>query len=178
MRTSLKKMTILTLWVGLFTFVNTPQTSQAAPTAADTAANVMENAPAQDGNYSSLTSLVNDICNDAILNFADFFTPASVTVHPFKTLDFPRETSILGVVLADQMLAMVNNETSGRFAMEHSQTETQELTGLIQEMDGYLRIHISGINAKGEKRSHVVAVEMSEPLYRALHATVDPDQLR
>jgi len=175
MRTSSKKTTSLILWACLLTFVSIPLTAQAAQAPADTTAST----PSQDGNYSSLTALVNNICNDAILNFNDFFTPATVTVHPFETLDFPKETSLLGVVLADQMLAMVNNETSGRFAMQHHPTEGQELTGLIQEMDGYLRIHIMGRNAQGEKRSYVVAVEMSEPLYRALHATVSsPKEIR
>lgn len=173
---SSKKMTSLILWACLLTSVSLPLTSQAAQTTADPTDNVVENVPSEEGNYSSLTSLVNAICNDAILNFGDFFTPTPVTVHPFRTLDFPRETSILGVVLADQMLAMINNETSGRFATRHTPTESQELTGLIQEMDGYLRIHISGKNDQGEQRSYVVAVEMSEPLYRALHATVSTEQ--
>ncbi|MDH4320128.1 MAG: hypothetical protein OEV73_01375 [Desulfobulbaceae bacterium] len=150
-----------------------PLTARAAITTDDQ--NVTASDIGREANYSSLTTLVNNICDDAIVRFGDFFTPASVTVHPFVTIDdSPRGLSLLGVVLADQMLAMINNETSTRFALQHSATETQELTGLVQEMDGYLRIHIKGRNEHGEKRSHVVAVEMSEPLYRALHTTVSP----
>ncbi|MDH3392830.1 MAG: hypothetical protein OEL66_02400 [Desulfobulbaceae bacterium] len=158
-----KKLPSLILLACLCTAVCIPLTAHANPPAANTS----------EGNYSSLTILVNDICNDAIQRFSGFFTPSAVTVHPFEIIaDYPRETSVLGVVLADQMLAMINNETSNRFDKDHTPTENQELTGLIQEMDGYLRIHITGRNEEGEKRSHVVAVEMSEPLYRALHTTV------
>ena len=177
MRTSSIKLPYLILWACLLIFMGLPLTAQANQTTDDTTANPLANSTGQEGNYSTLTALVNNICNDAIVNFSDFFTPASVTVHPFVTLDSPQATSVLGVILADQMLAMINNETSGRFASQHSPSESQELTGLIQEMDGYLRIHISGKNEHGEKRSHVVAVEMSEPLYRALHANVSPEEM-
>ena len=164
MHTPSNKLPSLILWACLCTAVCIPLTAHAnQPTTSN------------EGNYSSLTLLVNDICSDAIIRFNGFFTPSAVTVHPFGTMDnSPRETSILGVVLADQMLAMINNETSGRFAKQHGPAENQELTGLIQEMDGFLRIHITGRNEEGEKRSHVVAVEMSEPLYRALHSTISP----
>ena len=166
MQTTFKKMSSLILWACLCTAMCIPMSAQAKQPAGGNL-----------GNYSSLTLLVNDICNDAILRFDGFFTPSEVTVHPFATMDHvPRETSILGVVLADQMLAMINNETSGRFAKQHSPSENQELTGLIQEMDGYLRVHITGRNEEGEKRSHVVAIEMSEPLYRALHSTISPEK--
>ncbi|MDH3360040.1 MAG: hypothetical protein OEL55_04140 [Desulfobulbaceae bacterium] len=176
MHTILKKTSSLICWAALCAAVCIPLTANADQTPIDNIADIHQNIASKDGNYSSLTLLVNDICSDAILRFNGFFTPSDVAVHPFKIIDHsPRETSILGVVLADQMLAMINNETSGRFAKKHGPGENQELTGLIQEMDGYLRIHITGRNEQGEKRSHVVAVEMSEPLYRALHATTSLD---
>jgi len=174
MRTSSNNLPLLIFMACLIASFSIPLPAQATMTTDDQIGTEEYN-PDREGNYSSLTALVNNICDDAIVRFGNFFTPASVTVHPFVTMDdSPRGLSMLGVVLADQMLAMINNETSTRFAMQHSPTESQELTGLIQEMDGYLRIHIKGRNEHGEKRSHVVAVEMSEPLYRALHATVSP----
>ncbi len=177
MRTPSNTLSHLIFMACLLASLCMPLTALAAITMDDQNATATDNGIGTEANYSSLTALVNNICDDAIVRFGSFFTPASVTVHPFVTIDdSPRGLSLLGVVLADQMLAMINNETSTRFALHHSPTETQELTGLIQEMDGYLRIHIKGRNEHGEKRSHVVAVEMSEPLYRALHTAVSPEK--
>jgi hypothetical protein len=50
--------------------------------------------------------------------------------------------------------------------------EGQRISGILQEVDGYLRIHIIAANTRGERRSYVVNVEMSEPIYRALHSYV------
>jgi len=122
------------------------------------------------GDYSSLSQLVTVICNDAVLRFDHFFTSATVTVSPFLAMDGPtKRPSLLGIIMADQMVAMINNETSARFNGSTPSMGKQELSGLLQEIDGYLRIHISGRNEKGEQRSYVVAVEMSEPLFRVLH---------
>ena len=130
----------------------------------------MEVAPT---NYSSLPSLVAMISRDAMEQFYDFFGPEPVLVEPFMVLgEYPAaKVSLLGATLADQMTAVINNEA---IAQPHSATEVyeQRLQGLLQESDGYLRIHMSGQNSRGEWRSYVVNVEMSEPIYRALHSYV------
>ncbi len=125
--------------------------------------------------YANLSQLTAAIGHDAIGRFTGFFAPTSVTVVPFVTMDDPiHRPSLLGIVLADEMVAMVNNETGNRFTGKPTATGRQELTGVLQEFDGYLRIHISGRNAWGAQRSYVVAVEMSAPLYRALHSYPAP----
>ena len=74
--------------------------------------------------------------------------------------------TLLGVTLADQMIAMINNNPiDPKVRGQHNQT----LSGVLQELDGLLRIHISGKNSRAVRRSFSVNVEMSEALYRALH---------
>lgn len=121
-------------------------------------------------NYSGLADLVSMICDDALERFQSFYKKTVVTVEPFTTIGFHERNkqSELGVTLADQMRAVINNETMDN-PPRSSGKRTQKLNGVLQEVDGYLRIHISGVNAAGERTSYVVSVEMSEPIYRALH---------
>lgn len=125
-------------------------------------------------NYASLSHLVTMVCDDAMERFYDFFGASPVAVEPFQVvgefLVAPR-VSLLGATLADQMSAGINNEAVAQPTPAGATTE-QRLRGLLQEMDGYLRIHMSGQNSRGEWRSYVVTVEMSEPIYRALHSYV------
>ncbi len=119
---------------------------------------------------AGLTGVITMVCNDALERFHGFYGSSEVTVEPFRTLGFyeGNKQSELGMTLADQMTAIINNDTRTR----HKPTPgklTQKLTGVLQELDGYLRIHISGVNAIGKRTSFVVNVEMSEPIYRALH---------
>lgn len=125
-------------------------------------------------NYASLSHVVTIVCDDAMEKFYNFFGAAPVAVEPFVVVgEFPaaKRVSMLGATLADQMSAGINNEAVAQPAPASASTE-QRLRGLLQEMDGYLRIHMSGQNNRGEWRSYVVTVEMSEPIYRALHSYV------
>ncbi len=121
-------------------------------------------------NYSGLAELITMICDDALDRFQGFYGPTAVNIEPFATLGFfeKNKQSELGMTLADQMTAIINNDTFNNLGRAHGKT-TQNLRGLLQEVDGYLRIHISGVNAAGKRTSYVVSVEMSEPIYRALH---------
>ncbi|MEW6594542.1 MAG: hypothetical protein AB1413_06705 [Thermodesulfobacteriota bacterium] len=123
-------------------------------------------------NYASLSHLVTIVCDDAMERFYNFFGASPVAVEPFQVVgEFsvaPRVT-LLGATLADQMSAGINNEAVAQPGPAGSE---QRLRGLLQEVDGYLRIHMSGRNSRGEWRSYVVTVEMSEPIYRALHSYV------
>lgn len=141
---------------------------------------ISDDAPALSSitNYATLTELIAMISEDAMQQFADFFEPSLVQVEPFPYLwEFEhRRPSILGITLADQMASMLNNFTIGsrsnrdQYQPAHSTNETlQWVQGILQEMDGHLRIHISARNAKGARRSYVVNAQMSEPIYRALH---------
>lgn len=124
-------------------------------------------------NYSGLSELITMICDDAIERFQGFYGPTVVTVNPFVSKDSSEKTKVskLGVTVADQMIAMINNDT---LVMADTKKEShgnyeQNLAGVLQEIDGYLRIHISGRNVEGKRISYVANVEMSEPIYRALH---------
>ena len=121
-------------------------------------------------NYSGLADLINMICDDALERFQAFYGSTVVKVEPFTTIGFyeKNKQSELGMTLADQMTAVINNDTLVNHGGALGLT-TQKLNGVLQEVDGYLRIHISGVNAAGERTSYVVSVEMSEPIYRALH---------
>ncbi len=130
-------------------------------------------------NYATLTELIAMISEDAMQQFTGFFEPSLIQVEPFPYLwEYEhRRPSMLGITLADQMAAMLNNYTLGarsnrdQYQSAHSNTnETMQwVQGTMQEMDGFLRIHISARNAKGARRSYVVNAQMSEPIYRALH---------
>jgi len=127
--------------------------------------------------YAGLSELVNKICDDAIDHFKGFYGPGLVVVEPLKTIGLFQDgkQSELGVTIADQMLAMVNNDTfvSSRDYVPPKEgaasSGPQRLRGVLQEVDGYLRVHISGVNGQGERLSFVANVEMSEAIYRALH---------
>lgn len=121
-------------------------------------------------NYSGLADLVTMICDDALERFQGFYGSSVVKVDPFSTIGFyeKNKQSELGMTLADQMTAVINNDTLVHHSVALGITP-QKLNGMLQEVDGYLRIHISGVNATGERTSYVVSVEMSEPIYRALH---------
>ncbi len=125
-------------------------------------------------NYSSLSGLVAMICDDAMEQFYDFFDAAPVVVEPFVVLgEFSNKNriSLLGATVADHMTAVISNEAIAAAAKGKGENE-QRVQGILQEVDGYLRIHISGVNTRGERRSYVVNIEMSEPIYRALHSYV------
>jgi len=125
-------------------------------------------------NYASLTNVVAMVCDDAMERFYNFFGASPVAVEPFVVLgEFPngKRVTLLGATLADQMSAGINNEAVAQPVPANAATE-QRLRGLLQEVDGYLRIHMSGQNSRGDWRSYVVTVEMSEPIYRALHSYV------
>ncbi|MGV1100507.1 hypothetical protein ACUUL3_14020 [Thiovibrio sp. JS02] len=126
-------------------------------------------------NYSSLTSLVAMIGHDAMAQLQDFFDVSPVTIEPFVVLDeFTRKQriSMLGATLADQMAAEVSNGSLAVWRPATKGEHEQRVSGLLQEVDGYLRVHITAVNTRGERRAYVVSVEMSEPIYRALHSYV------
>lgn len=131
--------------------------------------------------YANMDQLVADICRDARMEFKGFYLSTDISVKPFQVISnyYVPESTLLGVTLADQMTAGLSRLSTmswsrkvftGIFAGVDQ--FDPEIRGLIEELDGYLRIHISGRNAFGEKRSFVVSAEMSEPLYRALHTRV------
>lgn len=125
-------------------------------------------------NYASLSHMVSMVCDEAMDRFYNFFGSSPVAVEPFQVVgefSVARRVTLLGATLADQMSAGINNEAVAQPAPASATTE-QRLRGLLQELDGYLRIHMSGQNNRGEWRSYVVTVEMSEPIYRALHSYV------
>ncbi|OIP49673.1 MAG: hypothetical protein COZ12_08505 [Deltaproteobacteria bacterium CG_4_10_14_3_um_filter_60_8] len=138
-------------------------------------------APATFRNYASLSELIGMICADAIHQFNGFFGPTLIRVEPFPFLwEFEHQRpSMLGITLADQMTAVLNGHTSMDAWSQRDQYATpdpdeapvQWVQGTLQEMDGYLRLHISGSNQNGERRSYVVNAEMSESIYRALHTS-------
>jgi len=148
---------------------------------------------ASQGNYSSLASLVAMVGSDALEQLHGFFAVEPVTIEPFIVLDefaTRGRVSLLGATLAEQMAALIGNESlavwrpvaadahKAELSSLPAQTKLmpfgyeQRVSGVLQEMGGYLRIHIIAANTRGEQRSHVVNVEMSEPIYRALHSYV------
>lgn len=132
-------------------------------------------APLETGNYSSLPALLDRIGQDAMGKFQDFFDASPLLVEPFAVLgEFPsrQRISLLGVVLAEQMAAVLGNEALSRWRPETLGEQGQYLNGTLLEVDGYLRVQISGLNTRGERRSHVVNIEMSESIYRALHSSI------
>lgn len=119
--------------------------------------------------YANLPELVIAVSREAGRFFSDFYGPTVVSVQPFVFLTESGEKrfSPMGATLADQMVAMINNQPG---FVAGSGSGDQELQGVLLEMDGYLRIHISGINSFNLRRSYTAQVEMSEALYRALYA--------
>ncbi len=147
--------------------------------------------PVSPAGYGSLSELVVLIGEDAARQFAAFFTAGSVRIEPFPVLgEFAASrTTVLGATLGDQMAAVINSvpeleivAVSPAAAGEEAKAqkslpvteelEPQLLRGVLQEIDGYLRVHISGRNGRGQWRSYVANVEMSEAVYRAMHTYV------
>ncbi|OGQ85966.1 MAG: hypothetical protein A2512_01400 [Deltaproteobacteria bacterium RIFOXYD12_FULL_56_24] len=122
--------------------------------------------------YSSLTGMVTMVGRDAMEQLHGFFAPVPVTVEPFIVLDeFSRRqrVSLLGVTLAEQVAAVIGNESPVVWRPAAAGEGEQRVSGVLQEVAGYLRIHIIAANSRGERRNYVLNVEMSEPVYRALH---------
>jgi len=123
--------------------------------------------------YDGLAELVTIICDDVIEKMRGFFGPTVVDVQPFVCFGQYQENKIssLGITLADQMIAMINNDVRGAKPelSDYANHYPQKLRGSLQEVDGYLHIHISAANVYGERFSYTTNVEMSEPIYRALH---------
>jgi len=123
----------------------------------------------QDRHYSGVAELVAEVSSEAGQVFDNFYSATVVKVQPFVfvTPEGEKRLTPLGETLADQMIAAINN---GRIDFDAPRRYEQRLTGVIQEVDGYLRIHISGFNGQALRRSYTANVEMSEALYRALYA--------
>ena len=127
------------------------------------------------GKYSSLTGLVAMVGSEAMAQLHDFFAADPVTIEPFIILgEFTtrKKISLLGATLAEQMAAVISNEALAVWRPAVAGASEQRISGVLQEVGGYLRIHIIAANTRGEQRSYVVNVEMSEPVYRALHSYV------
>ncbi len=126
-------------------------------------------------NYSSLTGLVAMVGSDAMEHLHGFFAAEPVAIEPFIVLsEFStrQRISLLGATLAEQMAAVISNESLAVWRPATAGENEQRVSGVLQEVDGYLRIHILAANTRGDRRSYVVNVEMSEPIYRALHSYV------
>ena len=126
-------------------------------------------------NYASLPNLVAMVGSDAMEHLHGFFAAEPVTIEPFIVLsEFStrQRVSLLGATLAEQMAAVIGNESLAVWRSPSAGEHEQRVSGILQEMNGYLRIHIIAANTRGERRSYVVNVEMSEPIYRALHSYV------
>ncbi|MBU2538744.1 MAG: hypothetical protein KKH22_09895 [Proteobacteria bacterium] len=129
----------------------------------------------QQKNYTSLTGLVAMVGSDAMEQMHGFFAAEPVAIEPFIVLsEFStrQRVSLLGATLAEQMAAVISNESLAVWRSAAPGENEQRVSGILQEVDGYLRIHIIAANTRGERRSYVVNVEMSEPIYRALHSYV------
>ena len=120
--------------------------------------------------YTGLAELVAEVSEDAGKVFNNFFSATVVTVQPFTFITQTGEKRLtpLGETMADQMIAMINN---GQIDFAAPRKYDQRLAGVLQEVDGYLRIHISGFNGQALRRSYTANVEMSEALYRALYVS-------
>ena len=105
-------------------------------------------------NYANLAELVAVVCEDAGQQFDNFFGPSMISVQPFGVIGDYRieKITILGMTMADQMAAMINtNSVAGQPA---DPPYEQSLGGMLEELDGYLRIHIHGRNVYGERRAY------------------------
>ncbi|NOX26170.1 MAG: hypothetical protein GXP59_08695 [Deltaproteobacteria bacterium] len=121
-------------------------------------------------NYANLPDLLTVMCDEVNLKFKGFYDASLVRVYPFRTLgEFQKnKISELGITMADQMVAVINNNSPKHKTCGWHNTP-QQLHGVLQEIDGYLRIRMTAINDRGQRASYVTNVEMSEPIYRALH---------
>lgn len=124
-------------------------------------------------NYSNMSEMISLVCDDAMEVFYEFYGPTSVEVTPFSVIsDYKiNKMTMLGITMADQMTAMINSEPAAAYLVQKK--FPQKMEGVIEEMDGYLRVHITGSNVLGERRGYVANVEMSEPIYRFLHSYVE-----
>ncbi len=124
-------------------------------------------------NYANLPDLLTVMCDAVNLKFKNFYNASLVKVYPFRTFGECQKNKIstLGITLADQMVAVINNDNPKHTTCGWRNTP-QQLHGVLQEIDGYLRIHITAINDRGQRASYVTNVEMSEPIYRALHTYI------
>ncbi len=121
--------------------------------------------------YATLSEMIVMVSEEAIHQFDGFFGRSVVLVEPFYAVDEfgARNDTILGVTVRDQIVAAINNTTTGMISYG-TPVFHQYVQGVIQEIDGLLRLHVSGMNERGDKRSFVVNIEMSEPIYRSLHS--------
>lgn len=119
--------------------------------------------------YQGMAELIIAVADDAAGSFAWFYGKQPVTVAPFVfvTEQGDKKLSNFGITLADQMVAAVNNGTTVSWL---GGDRKQQMRGSLQEIDGWLRVHISGENTAGEQRSYAANIEMSEAVYRALYA--------
>lgn len=124
--------------------------------------------------YAGLPGLVTAVCREAEQFFHNFYGPTVVTVQPFVFLTGSGEKKLspMGATLADQMVAMINDQKGGGppGATESAGPASQQLNGVLLEMGGYLRIHMQGVNGFNRHRSYTANIEMSEALYRSLYA--------
>ncbi len=123
--------------------------------------------------YSNMSEMITLVCDDAMEIFHGFYGPTTVAVTPFSVIsDYKiHKMTMMGITMADQMTAMINSEPAADYPL--GKKHPQKMEGVIEEMDGYLRVHISGRNVRGERRGYVANVEMSEPIYRFLHSYVE-----
>lgn len=126
-------------------------------------------------NYSSLPGLIAMLGQETMAQLQDFFLAEPVFVEPFIVLNefsTRAKISLFGATLAEHLAAVVGNESLSVWRPAERATHQQSLSGVLQEIDGYLRVHALAVNARGESRSCVVNVQMTEPIYRALHRYV------
>ena len=162
-----KKSSFFALLVALVLLASTPNSTSQAQEHGD---------PNSYQSYAGLAELVNLICDDAMQNFHGFFGPSVVEVMPFQTLGAyqKKRISSLGLTLADQVVSVINKDTTISAPLNSNAPlpgYQQSIGGLLQEVDGYLRVHISAVNVYGQRMSYTTNVEMSEPIYRALHTS-------
>lgn len=134
--------------------------------------------------YSNLDQLVSVISRDGLAELENFYLTNKVSVKPFRIAGehYIPETSLLSFTLADQMNAGLSSLSTMSWFRELMKRinirsagykpKRERLEGLIEELDGFLRVHMSARNSFGEKRDISLSVEMSEPLYKALHTRV------
>lgn len=123
---------------------------------------------------SGLTSLVSRIGEIGREHFNEFFGlpltgPSPIVVEPFVFISGSGQKRVteLGVLLADQMVAVLHNAVLARSPNEAS---GPLLRGTLQETDGKLRIHMVGIDSARQYRSLVITLDMSKAIFRSLHA--------
>jgi len=130
--------------------------------------------------YQDVTGLVARASSEAGRVLQGFFSSGPVVVEPFVFVtSFSRHPdTALSLIWASQLAAAVPNSVpswttpSPLSGTSSEKGRLQTLGGSLQEVDGFLRIHIIAQNARQERQSQVINIEMSEPLYRSLHSTI------